>query len=153
LHYILADGSESPSEESSHQKISTGTQTTSQDEHSGSQSDDDDESEISDEIQHKEERNINIEINYEATEAHIKSELKNGDFKNLFEVTISAKDKIEVQFQYSSKNDQNESELQIEIEFRRIIEFIDNSSNINNIIGGYDSTDTVVKSFDFGSIH
>ncbi|MHA1990362.1 MAG: hypothetical protein ACW981_06075 [Candidatus Hodarchaeales archaeon] len=116
----------------------------------GEEEKDDDEDGIDDEVELKEERELEVELS--AHEAKIKSELKSGDNKNKIEVEIKAENEFEIDFRYKTESTQTEEDLRIFIEFKSLIEFVDNTTNVNNTVGGYDNSDATIKEVDFDEI-
>jgi hypothetical protein len=111
---------------------------------------DDDKDGIDDEVEVKEERELEVELSDH--EAKIKSELKSGDNKNKIEVEIKSENEFEIDFRYKTESTQIEEDLRIFIEFKSLIEFVDNTTNVNNTVGGYDNSDTTVKEINFEDI-
>jgi hypothetical protein len=111
---------------------------------------DDDKDGIDDEVEVKEERELEVELSDH--EAKIKSELKSGDNKNKIEVEIKSENEFEIDFRYKTESTQIEEDLRIFIEFKSLIEFVDDTTNVNNTVGGYDNSDTTVKEINFEDI-
>ncbi|MFW9930565.1 MAG: hypothetical protein ACFFD1_14345 [Candidatus Thorarchaeota archaeon] len=108
---------------------------------------------INTEVEHSSERNVNIQVDNESKQIQLESELRNNMSKNRIEFQLQAENSLQIEMNFKSETATNHSELGMAIEFRKVVEFIDNTSNSNNTVNGLDSTDKVVNSFDFGSIN
>jgi hypothetical protein len=105
---------------------------------------------IPDKQEIEDKRQIQLEFNKENGELQIQSEGSINGSKNHIQIEITAKEGLKFSFEFSGKTvNESESQLSMELEVRKIIEFIDNSSS--NSIGGFDSNDTLINSFDIRS--
>ena len=135
---VLADSSESQS---------TGTHNTESQntsDHSGNS-----DNGVSESEQQSNERQVQQDVNTHDGQAQIQSELKSGNNKNAFQFELQTHEKVEFAFSYKSSANNSQSEVQMKFELRRLVEFVDNTTNPNNTVNGLDNMDTIVQQIDF----
>jgi hypothetical protein len=150
---VLADSSESATTETKGSEHATNTESGDQkSENSENQNEDADHDGIKDAQENAEERQLQHEFSKEEGKAKIESELKTGEKKNKFEFQLEAHEKVEFSFKFKSESSSADSQVEMKFEFRRLIEFLDNTTNPNNTLNAYDKLDTKVQELDFKTL-
>lgn len=138
---VLADSSSGQSSEQDSQKSSTDSSKTDSN-HNG----------VPDKTETENERQVQQDVNTQDGQAQIQSELKAGNQKNSFQFELQAKDRVEFSFHYKSEVNSSKTQVEMKFEFRRLVEFVDNTTNPTNLVNAFDSQDTVVQQIDFQSL-
>ena len=108
---------------------------------------------VSDQRESADQRQVQVQYDQSGKSIQLSSENHYNGANNQIEIEVSANDGLSVNFQYSGHNvnqtesNQNETHLQIKLKASKLVEFINN----NTAIPGFDSNDTLVKSFDLSN--
>ena len=108
---------------------------------------------IPDQIETEQQRSVQVQLDNSSNQAEFQSVSRNGTVTNKIQFELDAQDQIHLDLQYQSNSNGNQTNLQISMQFKRLVEFIDNSSNVNNTVGGLDSADQILKIIDFSTIN
>ena len=109
---------------------------------------------IPDQIESQQQRSIQVELDNSSKEVHIQSQSMYGNISNKIQFELNAKEEVSMEFQYQSNTASgNQTNLQVSMEFKQLVEFIDNSTNPNNIMAGLNPGDTILKTIDFSTIN
>ena len=108
---------------------------------------------IPDQIETEQQRSVQVQLDNSSNQAEFQSVSRNGTVTNKIQFELDAHDQIHLDLQYQSNSNGNQTNLQISMQFKRLVEFIDNSSNVNNTVGGLDSADQILKIIDFSTIN
>lgn len=146
---VLADSSAGQTTESHNTEKSSESQHTS----TGESSSDSNHNGVSDLQEKQDQRQVQQDVNTQDGQAQFQSELQSGSQKNSFQFQLEAKEKVQFSFHYKSESSNAQSQIEMKFEFRQLVEFIDNTSNVNNTVNGLDKMDTVVQSIDFQSLN
>ena len=87
---------------------------------------------------HSEDRQVQENVNTGDGSALYQSELQSGNQKNSFQFEIQTHEKVEFSFSYKSEASSTHNEVEMKFELRRLVEFVDNTTNPNNIFNGLD---------------
>jgi hypothetical protein len=84
------------------------------------------EDEEDDEIENAYKRELEVQV--EAKQLEIKSELRVGEQKDKFEIKFQTDDEPEIEFSYKTESDSLEVKLKYKVEFEDIIEYVENDT-------------------------
>ena len=135
------------------QTTSSGNNSTSTNDSSGTQNSSHEQDGVTSSLENEQQRNIHFEIDNSSHEIQVSSELNTGNIHNEIQFNLNAEKIIQLNFQYQSRIGTNQTNLGIKIEFRKLIEFVDNTSNVNNTLGGFDAADKILNILDFRYIN
>jgi hypothetical protein len=114
---------------------------------------DSDEDGVEDEREKADEREMKADFDSEENELKVESTLKSGESKNKFEFKIEANERVEFEFKFKKEASNVESEISTRFEFRDLTEFLDNTSNPNNFVNGFDDSDSVLQIIDLHDLN
>ena len=108
---------------------------------------------VSQSLESEQQRSVQFQVDNSTHEIHVSSHLDTGNNQNEIQFNLNAEHMIHMEFQYQGSNGTNQTNLQISIELRKLVEFIDNTTNPNNTLGGLDSADKIVNTIDFRNVN
>ena len=150
LMSVSADNSSSSGTQTT---TSSGSSTSSTDGTNTQSHDNSTDNGVPDQIETEQQRSVQVQLDNSTNQVEIQSVSRNGNVTNKIHFELNAHEQIQMELTYQSNSNGNQTNLKISMDFKRLIEFIDNTTNVNNTVGGLDAADTILKVIDFNTIN